>query len=529
MKLLDAITRRNRAKTERTVTELYNAAISARTAEVVKVFEESGGESDAYPIMLSAESFIKTTRDASNSFVSFLTEKRAVTSSSYKNMTILKSPFDYTRIDTFYSKESYFSRSLVRQIETMMRNGYEFISDDKDFLLNVRKELARVHMDSGISTNQFIFSMTLHLLKYGMVIVHKVRESVKDDIAIDDKRRKRITKFRLISPHNVLFYVNQKGKVMGIQETKFTIFSSIFQKTFGQGAYGIPIDDLAIGYLYDPGDSIFPEPPCKPILDDIITLRSFEETVELLGFQFGSPLIHAKVGTDENPASAAEVNAVNNALRNMAANGVVTTDHRVAIEVKNLQQGAIDLIPYVEYFKNRVLIGSGSSPISVGEGDSANRNTAESLDNALADRCTYMAGVVADMFNYNLLPDLLVKAETPYDYKDLFNEHGEIKICMEFNEPTLEKKISRENSVINLWEGNIIPLSQARKILKLHPLSDEEKKELFVNLVSIPTKEAGGSTIGGDSSSSSAGGRARSANQPSNQHGTKAGPGSRKN
>ena len=73
-----------------------------------------------------------------------------------------------------------------------------------------------------------------------------------------------------------------------------------------------------------------------------------------------------------------------------------------------------------------------------------------------------------------------------------------------------------------------MPLSQARKTLKLHPLTDEEKKELFVNIVSIPTKEAGPSAAEGETGSA-AGGRARSSNQPSNQHGVKAGPGSTKN
>ena len=526
MKLLDIIRGKSKSSEDR-LEELYTNAIVTRTRETVKVFEETGGATGS-PMILSSASFIEATRHSTAEFTNYLTEKRVVTSSSYKNMTLMKSPYFYDRIDNFYSKESYFSRSIVRQIETMMRNGYDFISDDNQLLLMAKQELARVHMDSGVSTNQLIFSMTMHLLKYGMFIVHKVRESVKDDVAQDEKRRKRITKFRLINPHGVLFYVSQKGKVMGLQELKQTPFSTIFQKQFGTGAYGIPIEDLAIGYLYDSGDTIFPEPPCKPILDDIITLRSFEETIELLGFQFGSPLVHAMVGTDESPASQAEIAAVNDALRNVASNGMVTTDHRVKIEIKNLQQGAIDLIPYVEYFKNRVLIGSGSSPVSVGEGDSANRNTAESLDNALADRCTYLAGVVSDTFNYNILPDMIVKSESPYEYKDLFNEDGDIKIYMEFNEPTLEKKISRENSVINLWEGNLITLPQARKILKFPPILDGERNDLFVNIVSIPVKEAGGSALG-DGESSSASGRTRSANQPQNQHGVKAGPGTRKN
>jgi hypothetical protein len=528
MKLLDGL--RKKKNVENTVSDLYKDAIASRMPMAMKVFEESlTGDNSKIPIILSENSFASMDKVPSRKFIDFITEKRVIAPASYKNMSIMKSPFNYDRIDAFYMKESYFSRSLVRQIETMLRNGFEYISDDKEFLNIMKMEMSRIHMDSGISTRQLVYGMTMSLLKYGIVIIHKVRETVKDDIAIDDKRRKRITKLRLISPHDVMFYVNQKGKIMGIQEIRYSLLSSFFQKTFGGGAgYGIPIEDLAIGYMYDPGDKMFPEPPCFQILDDILTLRSLEETIELLGFQFGSPLLHAKVGTDELPSNDVEVANVNARLGEMASNGMVTTDHRVSIDVINLQKGTIDLIPYVEYFKNRVLIGSGSSPMSVGEGNSANRNTAESLDNALADRCTYLSTVVSDMFNYNIIPDITVKSETPYEYKDIFNKMGDLKGYIEFNEPTLEKKIARENSVINLWEGNLMPLSQARKTLKLHPLTDEEKKELFVNIVSIPTKEAGPSAAEGETGSA-AGGRARSANQPSNQHGVKAGPGSTKN
>lgn len=529
MRLLDKIMRRK--PTDVIVSELYDAAVYSLVPSNISIFEESNSQqTESSPIFLSADSFMNRNNIHSRKFINYMTEKRVVTPASYDNMTILRSPYDYERIDAFFTKESYFSRSLVRQIETMMRNGFDFISDDKEFLAIMKREMARIHMDSGISTNQLIFSMTLNLLKYGIVIIHKVRETVKDDIAIDKNRRKRITKLRIINPQDVALYVSHRGKVLGLQEMRPSFISTLFQKPFGGGkAYGIPAEDLAIGYLYDAGDKLFPEPPCRQILDDILTLRSLEETVELLGFQFGSPLLHAQVGTEETPASPVEVRDVNQQLGMMAPNGMVTTDHRVKIDVINLQKGTIDLIPYVEYFKNRVLIGSGTSPVSVGEGNSANRNTAESLDNALADRCTYLAGIVSDLFNYNVIPDITVKADTPYSYIDIFNEYGDLKGYIEFNEPTLEKKIARENSVINLWEGNLVPLSQARKILKLHPLSDAEMKELFVNIVSIPVKEAGPSATEGEETGSAAGARARASNQPSNQYGTKAGPGSKKN
>lgn len=530
MKVLDSLRRTFRSN-KNEVEILYDDAISEGIRSMSpQIFEESFNIKSK-PVIVRNELFGKQ-RPKSRRFTNYLKERRKTTRKSYSNITMVTSPYMYDRIDAFYEKESYFSRSLIRQTETMMRNGYSFSSDDTELLKTVRTEIARIQMDSGMPLDQFIFSAAMSMLKYGILIVQKVRERVKDKMAIDDDRRQRITKLRIIKPHKVMMYINDRGRLIGLYDGTPNIIAQMLQKARPNSKFqGIPAEDLMIAYMSDPSDNIFPEPPCFQVLDDILTLRSIEETIELLVFQFGSPLLHTQVGTDDYPASPDEVRGVNAELVEMAPNGMVTTDHRTTIEVVNLQKGVTNLVPYLEHFKYRVLVGSGSSPVSVGEADTANRNTAESIDDALADHCTYLANAICAPINYNFIPDLLVRAKTTWSEKDLFDDLGELKVRLDFNEARLEKQIALHNDVINLWQGNMITLPRARRLLKEPPLTAEEEKDLFVNKVQIPLKEAAiGSMFGGNlDTGTSVSKKTRVQNQPVNQHGKKAGPGSKKN
>lgn len=523
MRMLDNIRER---LTDRKVDKLYKDAIAITSRSMVpkildeQIMEESP-EGIYRPTVVSSEMF-KKSRPAGRKLSRYIMEKRRTTRKTFTNLTIIQSPYSYDRIDSFYERESYFSRSLVRQVETMLRNGFEFASEDADMLRVTKQEIARIEMDSGMPFNQFIFSLAMHLLKYGVAIVHKVRERVKDEIAIDNKRKSRITRLRIVNPHDVFVYVNDKGRIVGIYDNSSNIISQAVQQLImGRSFNGIIGDDLVFFYMSDPGDEIFPEPPCFQMLDDVLTLRSIEETVELLTFQFGSPLLHAKVGDEDYTPTPVEIANVNTQLTNIAPNGMITTDHRVKIDVVNIQKAVTNLLPYLEYFKTRVLIGSGSSPVSVGEGDTANRNTAESIDDALADHCTYVANAIASPINYNLIPDLLVRSDTSYTDEKLFDDLGELKVRMEFNETRLEKQIAHANNVINLWQGNLLKFTEARRALKKAPFKGKkDDEELYVNKVQIPLNES--------KSSMNVSNLTKSQTQPTNQYGTKAGPGSRK-
>lgn len=430
---------------------------------------------------------------------------------------ILKPFYKYERIDQFFNKESYFSRSVTKQVEALMRNGYELQCDDPDVVRNLKVELNSMKMRGNVRINGKISKMALELFKNGICIIEKERDASGD-----------IENFRIIPPQNIAFYIHKETyEILGAEDP---ISADRKRRknipTYGKNFQpGILPKDLIVMTIYDAGELIFPEPPCFQMLDDILSLRSLEETVEMLAFQFGSPLLHIKVGEKDEPATENDVLRVHNNVVAMAPNGMITTDHKTTIDAVNLLSGTIDLMPSIEHFKNRVLVGSGSSAVLVGEGDTSNRNTAATIDDSQADHCMHIGNIIAETFTYDIIPDIMgYKNES-----EIFDKEGEPIIKMEFNEVKLEKKIAKDNHTTMLYQSNVITSKEARKRMKAKPFSEEDEKDTHVQKVQMPLKRTAPPKEGTGSSSSGTSGSVKQKTMPANQHGTKSGPGSTKN
>lgn len=445
---------------------------------------------------------------------------------------VLWSPYRYDLIDRFFSRESYFARSIARQFETMVRNGYRYIANDASQVRRIKQDLTFALGTNQSTLEQLFASLFLHLSKYSIVFIHKMRgyhrRKDNDGLKLPGKQIKRL---RVIRPQFAAAHFDREGKFLGISERPYISPATETARGMGRARMyrpfmmnstpHIPAEDLVVLRLQQEDDFFFPEPSAFQMFDDVLTLRSLEETVELLAFQFGSPLLHATVGSMEEPSNDAEIGRVLARIEAMASNGMIATDHRVKIDIKNLLGSIGDLMPYIEHFKNRVLVGSGSSTISVGEGSTANRNTADSIDNALADHCTFMGSIICNAFSNNIIPDIL----NSYGVEggELYDENGDPAVRLEFNEMKVEIQAAREQSTISQYQNNLISFPEARRLLKHAPLSPNDEHDLFVHRVSIPLAQA--RIVSGDQDSALI---RKTATQlrPQNQHGTKAGPGS---
>ena len=205
----------------------------------------------------------------------------------------------------------------------------------------------------------------------------------------------------------------------------------------------------------------------------------------------------------------------------MASNGMLTTDFTTKIEVKNLQSGIADLMPYIEHFKKRVLAGAGSSSVSIGESDTGTRSSTESIDNALADQCAYVSSIIASMVNNSIIPDILTKKG--YKLENIFDDSGELLVKMEFLDVDVSKMISRENHILSMYQGNAITQKEMRKLTMRPPISDQEEEDTYLYHVQIPLR-----LVGGEDAADSSAASTKSKDQPSNQYGSKNSPGSNK-
>lgn len=458
--------------------------------------------------------------------------KSSNTRRNFKNMSMLRSPYNYEKIDRYFSKESYFSRSVARQYETMLRNGYEFYSTNMKYVRIIKENIDNIEKNNLGSLDQTFARIHKDLSLYGICIIHNMHVA-NNDRKFGGKATRDLQRLRIIRPHKVTAYFDDKDNFLGIDENKTTTinFGNLRNKiktrnTSSNRSPEIPAADLIILRIYQDDDVFFPEPTCFQMLDDILTLRSIEETIELLIYQYGSPILHGKVGTDEDPARTGEVGDVRSNLEAMASNGLIVTDHRIQLTAINLLKNVGDFTSVLEYFKTRILVGTGSSNVSVGEGDTANRSTAESIDDALADHCMYFANIICFMMNSYVIPFILINNVESLD--SVCDETGDPLVMMLFNEMRLDKQIQIHNSATNLYHGNILPHNRILKMLKQHPIQPDEEKELFANKVTIPLAKVGKANQANNETESTSK-STKSANQPANQYGTKAGPGSKKN
>lgn len=504
-----------------TFDEMYEKAIEARVLEIVnsvqtKVFAEDTGHDGAVTVSGASSKFLELKRHRS-AVVTYTKEKAVTyaTNTSFKVNNSKRSPYQYDRIDKFFGKESYLSRAVHRQAETMLRNGFDFVSDNSKLAAQVKRELSLICSSSGSSMYAMIYRMAIDLLKYGVYFGRKVKGRPSSEALSNFKR------VLPISPHNVVMHYDNAGSLIGISGVTGLIaaFRSVFGKQAYLGMAQIPVKELVTGVIYDAGDDIFPEPPPFQVLDDVLTLRSFEESSELLVFQFGSPILHVIVGTKDEPARPGEVETINAAVARMAANGMFTTDHRISAKMINVQTGSIDLIPYIEYYKNRVLSGLGSSSLSMGEAATSNRNTSESIDDALADRCVIVQQAIAAMFSNYIIPDVLTSLGVEKD--KMYDRDGNLAVELAFNEIRIEKKIAKDNHTVALWQANLINHDEARRALQKTPSSSSDWTKMYVNTVQIPLRNSASD----DAVSNLVG----SQNTPTNQHTTKAAPGTKKN
>ena len=129
-------------------------------------------------------------------------------------------------------------------------------------------------------------------------------------------------------------------------------------------------------------------PPLESVKDDIMALRRIEESVETLIYKSLFPLIHVKVGTESKPATILsngedEVASMTSVMSDLDDYGGVTTNERVEIKAIGAESLALRVESYLEYFKDRVMLGLGVSDLDMGIGDSSGKATGQIVSQTL--------------------------------------------------------------------------------------------------------------------------------------------------
>lgn len=403
-----------------------------------------------------------------------------------------KPEYDFGDIERLIDIDSYLAQSFQKKINLFFKEGYEFVGENEEVNEYIEKRLKQIARQSKTTVGDFIARMRQDLVKFSNVYILKVRnEPASGGYSYRDKISRRrydpIAALFILPAPTVEVQLDKKGQV--IKYRQYISGQEEIKKEFSP-------DQIIHIALNKKSGFISGTPRVTSVIEDIKALRRIEENVEILIVQNIFPIIHYKVGTEENPAreglnGQSEVDDVTDRIRRMPPEGIFVTSERHDIQIKGTEGRALRVETYIEHFKKRVFAGLSMSGIDFGEGDTANRATAVAISQALIDEVQADQRLFEEAFNELIINELLKETGSELDLDDDSN------LCyLRFGDIDQFSKIARENHTIQKWTNNLITQTEARYEMGYIPLEEESLEDMHVNRVTIPIALVSSTTDG---------------------------------
>ena len=377
--------------------------------------------------------------------------------------------YEYSRIiDT----EAIVYKAFERKKSLMFKNGYLLTSDSDDNISYIKQRLKEFHYVSGKSFDGFVEELAYNLIMFHNAYVLMYRDlnkSTGEPISVGDEEIEPLAALFNMPTESIERKLKDDGSVsrykQKISYTKYRTFS--------------PKIIRHLTYNKRPGFTMG-TPPLEAVKDDIIALRRIEESVETLIYKSLFPIIHVKVGTETHPATtlrdgSSEVSAMSKVLKEIDDSGGVVTSERVEIKSIGAESMALRVESYLEYFKNRVMIGLGVFTTDLGIGDSSGKATGSIISQTLKEAVIDMQRVVARFITEEIFSDLLVESGK---YKAKYMIPEEDMVTLSFNSVDHDSQIKIESHWLNLANSKMISQSELRALIGKRPMSDDEMRQV---------------------------------------------------
>ena len=377
--------------------------------------------------------------------------------------------YEYSRIiDT----EAIVYKAFERKKSLMFKNGYLLTSDSDDNISYIKQRLKEFHYVSGKSFEGFVEELAYNLIMFHNAYVLMYRDldkSTGKSISVGNEEIEPLAALFNMPTESIERKLKDDGSVsrykQKISYTKYRTFS--------------PKIIRHLTYNKRPGFTMG-TPPLEAVKDDIIALRRIEESVETLIYKSLFPIIHVKVGTETHPATtlrdgSSEVSAMSKVLKEIDDSGGVVTSERVEIKSIGAESMALRVESYLEYFKNRVMIGLGVSTTDLGIGDSSGKATGSIISQTLKEAVIDMQRVVARFITEEIFSDLLVESGK---YKAKYMIPEEDMVTLSFNSVDHDSQIKIESHWLNLANSKMISQSELRALIGKRPMSDDEMRQV---------------------------------------------------
>lgn len=379
-----------------------------------------------------------------------------------------KPEYDLTELQIAQDVDSYVFKAIQKKVHRFVLAGWEFVGKDPTTVNYVKRRIKEIELTSGMPFDLLVKDLAHDLFRYSNCAWVKVRNrdaSTGKVRVVNGKEIEPVAGYFLLPFETLWFKVKRNGEIKKImQEVQNT----------GETKEFAPQDVIHFYTNKKPGFTMG-TPELLPVLEDISLLRRLEENVENMIDANLHPLFHYKVGNDNHPErygpdGIKESDLVRNTIEYMPSGGIFVSDHRHKIEAIGSEGKALSIESYIDYFKKRVFAGLGVSPIDMGEGDTANRSTANTLSKIAIQDVEALQTTVKMFIETYVINELLLEGGFE---EALIND--DMRVEIKFGSVDKEEKSKEENQTIQLWTNNLISETEARKRLGERPVEDREE------------------------------------------------------
>lgn len=371
--------------------------------------------------------------------------------------------YDLAEIGKIEDTDSYVRQAFDKKVALMLKEHWDLIGPNLKTIKYIKSRFAQISAASRISTTQLFRDIGSAVVRKSNCFIIKVRD-VK---ASGGKERKEFGKGKALKP--VAGYFIAPAETMEFQLTNGVI--SGWRQLMPNGQYKEFDAKDVIHIFFDRKEGfIFGTPTLIPVIDDIRALRKIEENIEMLVYQHLFPLFQYIVGTENAPAGITEdgqreIDVIRREIQYMPSEGGIVTPERHQIKALGAEGRALRAEGYLEHFKKRVFAGLGCSAVDFGDGETANRSTADNMSRNMVDSVKDLQSVIADFVNEHIIKELLLESTFG---DNVLDEENLVKLC--FREIDTEAKIKKQNHAADLFTKDIITHDEARRELGLEPL-----------------------------------------------------------
>lgn len=373
--------------------------------------------------------------------------------------------FEYSRIiDT----EAIVAKAFERQRALIFKNGYYFESNNPKNIEYIKSRIREIEYVTGLTFRSFIEEMAYNLVMFHnsyILMVRNEKKSTGKTVNVGNKNLEPIAGWFNLPTETIQRKLKENGDVemykQYIDPATFRIFS--------------PEKVRHLKYNARSGFTMG-TPPLEAVKDDILALRRIEESVETLIYKGIFPMIHVKVGTESNPAKilvdgSDEVEKMGYVMQELDEYGGITTSERVEVKAIGSESLALRVESYLEYFKDRVMLGLGVSDIDMGIGDSSGKATGQIISQTLKEAVINKQDAISEFITHVLFKPLLVESGM-YDAEYLIPEEDLVKF--KFNHVDQDARIKIESHILNMFNSGLLSINEARLEIGYKEIGDKE-------------------------------------------------------